>query len=146
MVLTVLTIAVSNGTDSGIEDEVFHQPDTDVVRSQARSCTDQALRRGHCAATLVTRLPTISTALCAGARRLESLSVTGFPSASVPGWHSSRLPTDYVGMADVSRRARGARPCPRHERMGWRLSAGRFEGLTLIAPADLPPSYKGAGD
>ncbi len=33
-----------------------------------------------------------------------------------------------------------------HERMGWRLSAGRFKGLTLIAPADLPPSYKGAGD
>jgi hypothetical protein len=94
---------VSNGTDSGIEDEVFHQPDTDVVRSQARSCTDHPLRRGHCAATLVTRLPTISAALCAGARRLESLSVTGFPSASVPGWHSSRLPTDYVGMADVSR-------------------------------------------
>ena len=31
----------------------------------------------------------------------------GFPSASVPGWNSSRLPTDYVGMADVSRRARG---------------------------------------
>ena len=28
----------------------------------------------------------------------------GLPSTSVPGWHSSRLPTDYVGMADVSRR------------------------------------------
>jgi hypothetical protein len=41
--------------------------------------------------------------------------VTGSPSTSVPGWHSSRLPTDYVGMADVSLRARGARPCPRHE-------------------------------
>ena len=24
--------------------------------------------------------------------------------------------------------------------------AGRLKGLTLIAPADLPPSYKGAGD
>ncbi len=34
----------------------------------------------------------------------------------------------------------------RHERMGWRLSAGRLKGLTRIAPADLPPSYKGAGD
>jgi hypothetical protein len=54
----------------------------------------------------------IAAALCAGARRLRSLSVTGSPSTSVPGWHSSRLPTDYVGMADVSRRARGARPCP----------------------------------
>jgi hypothetical protein len=59
---------------------------------------------------------TIQAALCAGERRLRSLSVTGFPSASVPGWHSSRLPTDYVGMADVSRRARGARPCPRQNR------------------------------
>ena len=59
---------------------------------------------------------TIQAALCAGARRLRSLSVTGFPSASVPGWHSSRLPTDYVGMADVSRRARGARLCPRQNR------------------------------
>jgi hypothetical protein len=27
--LTPLTIAVSNGTGRGIEDEVFHQPDTD---------------------------------------------------------------------------------------------------------------------
>jgi hypothetical protein len=29
MVLTVLTIAVSNGTDRGTEDEVFHQPDNE---------------------------------------------------------------------------------------------------------------------
>ena len=34
------------------------------------------------------------------------------PSASVLGWQSSRLPTDYVGMAEVWRRAPGARPCP----------------------------------
>jgi hypothetical protein len=33
-----------------------------------------------------------------------------------------------------------------YERMGWRLSAGRLKGLTLIAPADLPPSYEGSGD
>ena len=57
-----------------------------------------------------------TVALCAGVRRLRLLSVTGFPSASVLGWQSSRLPTDYMGMAEVSRRARGARPCPRHER------------------------------
>jgi len=57
-----------------------------------------------------------AAALCAGARRLRLLSVTGFPSASVLGWQSSRLPTDYMGMAEVSRRTRGARPCPRHDR------------------------------
>jgi hypothetical protein len=33
-----------------------------------------------------------------------------------------------------------------HERMGWRLSAGRLKGLTLIASADLPLFYKGSGD
>ncbi len=39
--------------------------------------------------------------------------MTGFPSASVLGWQSSRLPTARTGIAEVSRRARGARPCPR---------------------------------
>ena len=42
--------------------------------------------------------------------------MTGFPSASALGWQSSRLPADYVGMAEVSRRARGAQPCPRQKR------------------------------
>ena len=32
------------------------------------------------------------------------------PSASVLGWQSSRLPTDYVGMAEVWRRARALNP------------------------------------
>ena len=58
----------------------------------------------------------ISAALCAGARRLRLLSVTGFLSASVLGWQSSRLPTARTGIAEVSRRARGAQPCPRQER------------------------------
>jgi hypothetical protein len=34
--------------------------------------------------------------------------VTGFPSASVLGWQSSRLPTDYMSMTEVARRACGA--------------------------------------
>ena len=42
----MLTIAVSNGTDSGIEDEVFHQPDTNVVRSQLRRVAAQITRFG----------------------------------------------------------------------------------------------------
>ena len=64
-----------------------------------------------------------TVALCAGVRILRLLSVTGFPSASVLGWQSSRLPIDYMGMAEVSRRARGARPCPRHERAFPRMAA-----------------------
>jgi len=82
--------------------------------------------------------------------------MTGFPSASVPGWNSSRLPTDYVGMADVSRRARGPRPCPRHERTtrdlrrpwiwsGWDLSGdqvarwcGAEEGRLLCTQMPMP--------
>ena len=43
------------------------------------------------------------------------------PSASVLGWQSS-LPTDYMGMAEVSRRAPGARPCPRHVRVSPTLA------------------------
>jgi hypothetical protein len=42
--------------------------------------------------------------------------VKGFPSASVLGWQSSRLPTDYMSMTEVARRACGARPCSRHKR------------------------------
>ena len=40
------------------------------------------------------------------ARRLRLLSVIGLSSASVLGWHSSRLPTDSIGMAE------GLAPCP----------------------------------
>jgi hypothetical protein len=39
----------------------------------------------------------------------------GFPSASVLGWQSSLLPTDYVGMAKVSRRARDVPPLSAEE-------------------------------
>jgi hypothetical protein len=81
--------------------------------------------RGAGRSLIPTANDTDQAALCAGARRLRSLSVTGFPSASVPGWNSSRLPTDYVGMADVSRRARGARPCPRQMRMASAGCMGR---------------------
>jgi hypothetical protein len=52
-------------------------------------------------------------ATCAGARRLRSLSVTSFPSASVLGRQSSRLPTGHMPRAR-SCRTYGARPCPRH--------------------------------
>ena len=62
MVVTVLTIAVSNRTDSDIEDEVFHQPDTDVVRSQGAMPHRSPASARYCPATLVTRLPTISAA------------------------------------------------------------------------------------
>ena len=41
--------------------------------------------------------------------------MTGFPSASVPVSNNSRLPTDYIGMADVSRGAIRARPCSRQK-------------------------------
>jgi hypothetical protein len=52
----------------------------------------------------------------AGTRRPRLFSMTGFSAASVLGWQSSRLPTDHAGMAEVSRRARDARPCPRQKR------------------------------
>ena len=83
-----------------------------------------------------------------GARRLRSLSVTGFPSASVLGWQSSRLPTDYVGMAEVSRRARGAQPCPRHvSAFGWApdlSGAGRQAPRCMkTRPGRLPAAVTG---
>jgi hypothetical protein len=40
---------------------------------------------------------------------------TGFPSASVPGWQSRRLPTDHAAWPR-SWRTRSARPCPRQMR------------------------------
>src|SRR5208282_4307211 len=60
-------------------------------------------------------LPHLTAALCAGARILRLLSVTGFPSASVLGWQSSRLPTDHMAWPR-SCHTRGARPCPRQLR------------------------------
>jgi hypothetical protein len=45
------------------------------------------------------RSPRRSAGTRAGARRLRLLSVTVSPSAYVPRYQSSRLPTDYVGMA-----------------------------------------------
>ena len=69
--------------------------------------------------------------------------MTGFPSASVPGWHSSRLPADYVGMADVSHRARGAQPCPRHESATVTRSSSRpdyhvvaYSGIDVVAETE----------
>ena len=52
-------------------------------------------------ATLVTKLPTMSAALCAGARGLRLLSVTGFPVSSVLGWQSPQLPTEQPGHGRV---------------------------------------------
>ena len=57
--------------------------------------------------------PCISAATCAGARKLRSLSVTSFPSSSVLGRQSSRLPTGHMPRVRYGR-AYGARPCPRH--------------------------------
>ena len=54
--------------------------------------------------------------------------MTGFPSASVLGWQSSRLPTDYMGMAEVSRRARGART------LSGRVGRPLCSGLPLSEP------------
>jgi hypothetical protein len=39
--------------------------------------------------------------LCAGAKTQVAFR-SGFRSASVRGWQSPRLPTDYVGMAEAS--------------------------------------------
>ena len=44
----------------------------------------------------------VQAALCAGAKSMRLLSVTGFPSAFVLGWQGSWLPADYMGMAEVS--------------------------------------------
>ena len=49
---------------------------------------------------------------CAAREDPGLLSVTGFPSASVLGWQSSRLPTDHVAWPR-SWSWRGAQPCPR---------------------------------
>ena len=83
------------------------------------------------------RFPSIS-ALCAGARRLRLLSVTGFPSASVLGWQGSRLPTDHVGMAKVSRPARCARPCRRQMRGFGRTVSGSYQPSSLSRLSSMP--------
>ena len=77
-------------------------------------------------------------ALCAGARRLRLLSVTGFPSASVLGWQSSRLPTDHVGMAKVSRPARCAQPCRRQMRAFGRTVSGSYQPSSLSRLSSMP--------
>ena len=83
-----------------------------------------------------------SAATRAGTRRLRLLSVTSCPSASVLGWQVSHLSTDRMGVAKVSRRAHGTRPCPRLLRdlgAGSRLArlgpGARRDALTMRLPA-----------
>ena len=109
---------------------------TDVAQvssSASREVTSTRSRRAR-SACYVPRSMTRSranvqyrtTGLCAGARRLRSLSVTGFPSASVLGWQSSRLSTDHPSMWQVSRHACDAPPCPRHYAAKRRPTSARM--------------------
>lgn len=55
---------------------------------------------------------------CGSLRGRAATPVTlrnGNPPVSGLDWQSSRLPTDYVGMAKVSLHARGVRPCRRQK-------------------------------
>ena len=69
------------------------------------------------------------TASMHGRESLTLLSVTGYSSALVLGWQSSLLPTDHVAWPS-SCRARGARPCPRHEQVALRRNLSN----QMIAP------------
>ena len=64
--------------------------------------------------------------------------MTGFPSASVLGWQRSRLPTDHVGMAKVSRPARCARPCRRQMRAFGRTVSGSYQPSSLSRLSSMP--------
>jgi len=63
--------------------------------------------------------PTRTAATWAGARRLRSLSVTSFPSTSVLGRQSSRLPTGHMPRAPVL-------PCLRRSTLSAAPMRGSF--------------------
>ena len=78
---------------------------SDAVRKSETACGRSAQNTQICVplyATARLKQPApYQAATCAGARRLRSLSVTSFPSASVLGRQSSRLPTGHMPRAPV---------------------------------------------